>query len=100
MVIHTPTSLLVPLAIINHYKPTRPLDHNINLDELYPEGMHERDPGKNRRAQSHRRGHAVNRERRVHIPDAVIGVADFLGGGHGRVDIGELGADLAEHIEE
>jgi squalene-hopene/tetraprenyl-beta-curcumene cyclase len=34
-------SMLVPLAIINHYKPTRPL--KIKLDELYPEGIHERD---------------------------------------------------------
>lgn len=36
-------SMLVPLAIINHYKPTRDLNHNLNLDELYPEGIHERD---------------------------------------------------------
>src|ERR1043165_3026897 len=36
-------SMLVPLAIINHFKPTRPLRNNVNLDELYPEGMHERD---------------------------------------------------------
>jgi squalene-hopene/tetraprenyl-beta-curcumene cyclase len=36
-------SMLVPLAIINHYKPTRPLKNNIRLDELYPEGIHERD---------------------------------------------------------
>ncbi len=35
--------MLVPLSIINHYKPTRPLDHGINLDELYPEGFHDRD---------------------------------------------------------
>ncbi len=35
-------SMLVPLAIINHYKPTRALP-NISLDELYPEGFHERD---------------------------------------------------------
>jgi squalene-hopene/tetraprenyl-beta-curcumene cyclase len=34
-------SMLVPLAIINHFKPTHFLD--IDLDELYPEGMHERD---------------------------------------------------------
>jgi squalene-hopene/tetraprenyl-beta-curcumene cyclase len=33
--------MLVPLSIINHYKPTRPV--KANLDELYPEGMHERD---------------------------------------------------------
>lgn len=36
-------SMLVPLAIINHFKPTRPLKNNINIDELYPEGIHERD---------------------------------------------------------
>jgi squalene-hopene/tetraprenyl-beta-curcumene cyclase len=35
--------MIVPLAIINHFKPTRPLDHDVNLDELYPEGIHERD---------------------------------------------------------
>jgi squalene-hopene/tetraprenyl-beta-curcumene cyclase len=36
-------SMLVPLAIINHFKPTRPLRHPVGLDELYPEGFHERD---------------------------------------------------------
>ncbi|MBI5383769.1 MAG: squalene--hopene cyclase [Verrucomicrobia bacterium] len=36
-------SMLVPLAIINHFKPTRPLDGGITLDELYPAGYHERD---------------------------------------------------------
>jgi squalene-hopene/tetraprenyl-beta-curcumene cyclase len=36
-------SMLVPLAIINHFKPTRPLKNNINLNELYPEGVHQRD---------------------------------------------------------
>jgi len=36
-------SMLVPLAIINHFKPTRPLRSNVDLDELYPEGMHARD---------------------------------------------------------
>ena len=36
-------SMLVPLAIINHYRPTRLLKKKINLDELYPEGIHERD---------------------------------------------------------
>jgi squalene-hopene/tetraprenyl-beta-curcumene cyclase len=36
-------SMLVPLSIINHFKPTRKLDHGTNLDELYPEGFHERD---------------------------------------------------------
>ena len=34
-------AMLVPLAIINHFKPTRPV--KVNLDELYPEGIHERD---------------------------------------------------------
>jgi squalene-hopene/tetraprenyl-beta-curcumene cyclase len=34
-------SMLVPLAIINHFKPTRKL--NVTLNELYPEGYHERD---------------------------------------------------------
>lgn len=34
-------AMLVPLAIINHFKPTRPV--GIDLDELYPEGFHERD---------------------------------------------------------
>jgi squalene-hopene/tetraprenyl-beta-curcumene cyclase len=36
-------SMLVPLAIINHFKPTRALANNIDIDELYPEGIHERD---------------------------------------------------------
>ncbi len=36
-------SMLVPLAIINHFKPTRPLQPKVTLDELYPEGYHERD---------------------------------------------------------
>ena len=34
-------SMLVPLAIINHFKPTRQL--KVSIDELYPEGVHERD---------------------------------------------------------
>ena len=34
--------MLVPLAIINHFKPTRPVQ-DITLNELYPEGIHERD---------------------------------------------------------
>jgi squalene-hopene/tetraprenyl-beta-curcumene cyclase len=34
-------SMLIPLAIINHFKPTRPV--TVTLDELYPEGIHERD---------------------------------------------------------
>jgi squalene-hopene/tetraprenyl-beta-curcumene cyclase len=36
-------SMLVPLAIINHFKPTRPIHPPVTLDELYPEGYHERD---------------------------------------------------------
>ncbi len=36
-------AMLVPLAIINHFKPTRPLNPSVTLDELYPEGLHERD---------------------------------------------------------
>jgi squalene-hopene/tetraprenyl-beta-curcumene cyclase len=36
-------SMLVPLAIINHFKPTRPLHGGVTLSELYPEGYHERD---------------------------------------------------------
>jgi len=34
-------AMLVPLAIINHFKPTHPVE--VDLDELYPEGFHERD---------------------------------------------------------
>jgi len=34
-------AMLVPLAIINHFKPIRPV--KVDLDELYPEGIHERD---------------------------------------------------------
>src|ERR1700690_3749116 len=34
-------AMLVPLAIINHFKPTRPVP--VTLDELYPSGIHERD---------------------------------------------------------
>jgi squalene-hopene/tetraprenyl-beta-curcumene cyclase len=36
-------AMLVPLAIINHFKPTRPLSPPVTLEELYPEGYHERD---------------------------------------------------------
>ena len=36
-------AMLVPLAIINHFKPTRTPKNNVNLDELYPQGFHERD---------------------------------------------------------
>ncbi|TAL06573.1 MAG: squalene--hopene cyclase [Verrucomicrobia bacterium] len=35
--------MIVPLSIINHFKPTRPPKNNVNLDELYPAGIHERD---------------------------------------------------------
>jgi squalene-hopene/tetraprenyl-beta-curcumene cyclase len=34
-------AMLVPLAIINHFKPTRAV--GVDLNELYPEGYHERD---------------------------------------------------------
>ena len=34
-------SMLVPLAIINHFKPTRLLEDGVNLDELYPNGKWE-----------------------------------------------------------
>ena len=36
-------SMLVPLSIINHFQPSRQLQKDFNLDELYPEGFHERD---------------------------------------------------------
>jgi len=36
-------SMLVPLAIINHFKPTRPPRNKVNLNELYPHGIHKRD---------------------------------------------------------
>jgi squalene-hopene/tetraprenyl-beta-curcumene cyclase len=34
-------SMLVPLAIINHFQPTRRV--HVDIDELYPHGYHERD---------------------------------------------------------
>ncbi len=34
-------AMLVPLAIINHFRPTRPLKNGVNLDELYPNGKWE-----------------------------------------------------------
>jgi squalene-hopene/tetraprenyl-beta-curcumene cyclase len=34
-------AMLVPLAIISHFKPTHPVE--VDLDELYPQGFHERD---------------------------------------------------------
>ncbi|HEX4263743.1 MAG TPA: squalene--hopene cyclase [Verrucomicrobiae bacterium] len=37
--------MLVPLAIINHYRPTRTPKNPVTLDELYPHGFHERDLG-------------------------------------------------------
>ncbi len=36
-------SMLVPLSIINHFKPTRRLGPNASVAELYPQGFHERD---------------------------------------------------------
>jgi squalene-hopene/tetraprenyl-beta-curcumene cyclase len=36
-------AMLVPLAIINHFKPTRTPHNPVTLDELYPHGFHERD---------------------------------------------------------
>jgi len=36
-------SMLVPLSIINHFKPTRYLGPNASIHELYPQGFHERD---------------------------------------------------------
>jgi squalene-hopene/tetraprenyl-beta-curcumene cyclase len=34
-------AMLVPLAIINHFKPTRPLNPAVTLEELYPDGYKE-----------------------------------------------------------
>jgi len=36
-------SMLVPLSIINHFKPTRSMRAAATLNELYPHGFHERD---------------------------------------------------------
>ena len=36
-------SIIVPSSIINHFKPTRKLRHPVTIDELYPDGFHERD---------------------------------------------------------
>ncbi len=36
-------AMLIPLAIINHYRPTRPLKNGVHLDELYPNGKWELD---------------------------------------------------------
>ena len=35
--------MLAPLSIINHYRPSRRPSPGFTLDELYPEGFHERD---------------------------------------------------------
>src|SRR5690349_4992669 len=35
--------MIVPLSIINHFKPTRQPKNNVNLDELFPTGHSERD---------------------------------------------------------
>lgn len=34
-------AMLIPLAIINHFRPTRPLRNGVDLDELYPNGKWE-----------------------------------------------------------
>jgi squalene-hopene/tetraprenyl-beta-curcumene cyclase len=34
-------AMIIPLAIINHFRPTRPLKNGVNLDELYPNGKWE-----------------------------------------------------------
>jgi squalene-hopene/tetraprenyl-beta-curcumene cyclase len=36
-------SMLVPLSIINHFKPVRNFRSGVNLNELYPQGFHERE---------------------------------------------------------
>ncbi|MCF7669069.1 MAG: squalene--hopene cyclase [Verrucomicrobia bacterium] len=36
-------AMLVPLAIINHFKPTRKPNPGFSIDELFPEGIHQRD---------------------------------------------------------
>ncbi len=36
-------AMLVPLSILNHFKPTRQLGPRATLNELYPFGFHERD---------------------------------------------------------
>jgi squalene-hopene/tetraprenyl-beta-curcumene cyclase len=35
--------MLVPLSIINHYRPTRRPKNGVTLDEMFPEGVKERD---------------------------------------------------------
>ena len=36
-------AMLAPLSIINHYRPSRRPSEGFSIDELYPEGFHERD---------------------------------------------------------
>ena len=36
-------AMIIPLAIINHFRPTHPLNHGFDLDELYPGGKWELD---------------------------------------------------------
>jgi squalene-hopene/tetraprenyl-beta-curcumene cyclase len=36
-------AMLVPLAIINHYRPVRRINAGFSIEELFPEGYHERD---------------------------------------------------------
>lgn len=36
-------AMLVPLAIINHYRPVRTISESFTIEELFPEGFHERD---------------------------------------------------------
>ena len=36
-------AMIIPLAIINHFRPTRPLKNGVDLDELYPGGKWELD---------------------------------------------------------
>lgn len=36
-------AMLVPLAIINHFRPVRRISSDFSIEELFPEGYHERD---------------------------------------------------------
>lgn len=36
-------AMLVPLAIINHFRPVRRINQEFSIEELFPEGYHERD---------------------------------------------------------
>ncbi len=58
-------AMLVPLAIINHFKPTRPLNPSVTLDELYPEGLHERDLALPPHPEGHTRRHIIRRRDRL-----------------------------------